>query len=127
VLKTLVLNVVDNPVNALLNANYIGILAWAVAFGFAMRAAHDTSKRMLGDLSEALSIIVRLVVRLAPLGIFGLVAVTVADTGFDALWDYAHLLAVLVGSMLFMALVANPLIVFFKLRRNPYPLVFTCL
>lgn len=127
VLKTLVLNVVDNPVNALLQANYIGILAWAVLFGFAMRHARGGSKDMLADLSEALSVIVRLVIRLAPLGIFGLVAITVADTGFGTLWDYAHLLALLLGTMLFMALVINPIIVFFKIRRNPYPLVFTCL
>lgn len=127
VMKTLVLNIVDNPVNALLSANYIGILAWAVGFGVAMRHAQAGSKSLLADISTALSTIVRFVIRLAPLGIFGLVAVTIADIGFSALWNYANLLFLLIGCMLFVALVMNPLIVFVKLRRNPYPLVFTCL
>lgn len=127
VLKTLALNVVDNPINALANANYIGILAWAITIGFVMRRAQVGTKDLLADLSVALSTVVRWVIRLAPLGIFGLVAVTVATTGFGALRNYAHLLAVLLGSMVFMALAVNPLIVFIKTRRNPYPLVFTCL
>lgn len=127
VLKTLLLNVVDNPINALLTANYIGILAWAVGLGIALRHAHDVTKTVLADVSMGLSYIVRIVIRLAPLGIFGLVTATVASTGFEALWGYARLLAVLLGCMVFVALVINPLIVFFKLRVNPYPLVFTCL
>lgn len=127
VLKTLLLNVVDNPINALLTANYIGILAWAVGLGIALRHAHDVTKNVLADISMGLSYIVRIVIRLAPLGIFGLVTATVASTGFEALWGYARLLAVLLGCMVFVALVVNPLIVFFKLHINPYPLVFTCL
>ncbi|TEA74281.1 serine/threonine transporter SstT [Allopusillimonas ginsengisoli] len=127
VLSTLLGNIVDNPITALGNANYMGILAWAVGLGLALRHAHGASKTFMGDISQALSLIVRAVIRLAPLGIFGLVAATVAETGFDALLGYAHLLAVLLGSMLFVALVVNPLIVFVKIRHNPYPLVFTCL
>lgn len=127
VLKTLLLNVVDNPVNALLRGNFIGILAWAIGLGFALRHASPSSKQLLGDLSLGVTAIVKLVIRLAPLGIFGLVAATLAESGMDALLDYLHLLLVLVGCMLFVALVVNPAIVFWKIRRNPYPLVFTCL
>ncbi len=127
VLQTLLLNVVDNPVNALLKGNFIGILAWAIGLGLAFRHASPSSKLMLADLSTGVTAIVKLVIRLAPLGIFGLVVATLAESGMAALLDYLHLLLVLVGCMLFVALVVNPAIVFFKLRRNPYPLVFTCL
>lgn len=127
VLKTLLMSVVDNPVRALLNANYIGILAWAIGLGIALRHAHGVTKDVLADVSMGLSYIVRVVIRMAPIGIFGLVASTIATTGFDALLGYARLLAVLLGCMVFVALVINPLIVYFKLRINPYPLVFTCL
>lgn len=127
VLSNLLFSVVDNPINALLNANYIGILAWALALGLAMRHAHGATKNVMSDLSAALSFIVKIIIRLAPLGIFGLVAATVADTGLQALLGYARLLAVLLGCMLFVALAVNPLIVFARIRSNPYPLVFTCL
>ncbi|MGE8501826.1 serine/threonine transporter [Ectopseudomonas oleovorans] len=127
VLRTLLFNVVDNPINALLNANYIGILAWAIALGLVFRHASAGSKQLLGELSDGITRIVRMVIRLAPLGIFGLVAATLADSGLDALLGYLHLLAVLVGCMLLVALVVNPLLVYWKIRRNPYPLVLTCL
>lgn len=127
VLTTLLMNIVDNPVNALLKGNFIGILAWAIGLGFAFRHAAPGSKQVLSDLSNAVTSIVKMVIRLAPLGIFGLVAATLAETGMSALLDYLHLLMVLVGCMLFVALVINPAIVFWKIRRNPYPLVFTCL
>lgn len=127
VLKNLLLSAVQNPVKALLEANFIGILAWAIGLGILLRQAADGTRRMLFDLAEAISQIVKLVIRFAPLGIFGLVAATLADSGLGALLGYGHLLLVLVGCMLFVALVTNPLIVRWKLRRNPYPLVFTCL
>ena len=127
VLKTLLLQIVDNPVNALVTGNFIGILAWAVGLGIALRHAADSTRQMVGDLSNAVTWLVRLVIRLAPLGIFGLVASTLAEAGLSVLLDYLHLLTVLLGCMLFVALVANPLIVFAITRRNPYPLVFTCL
>jgi serine/threonine transporter len=127
VLQTLLLNVVDNPVNALLKGNFIGILAWAIALGLAFRHASPSSKQMLADLSSGVTSIVKLVIRLAPLGVFGLVAATLAESGMAALLGYLHLLLVLVGCMLFVALVVNPAIVFCKIRRNPYPLVLTCL
>ncbi|PMU24932.1 MULTISPECIES: serine/threonine transporter SstT [unclassified Pseudomonas] len=127
VLQSLLLSVVDNPVNALMNANFIGILAWAIGMGIAIRHASDTTRTVLGDLSNGVTLIVRMVIRFAPLGIFGLVASTLATSGFGALLGYAHLLLVLIGCMLFVALVINPAIVFWKLRRNPYPLVLMCL
>ncbi|PLC54962.1 serine/threonine transporter SstT [Pollutimonas nitritireducens] len=127
VLTTLLMNIVDNPIRALANGNYIGILAWAIAIGIALRHAHGATKNVIADLSLSISFIVKIVIRLAPIGIFGLVASTIANTGFGALFDYARLLALLLGCMAFVALVVNPLIVFAKLRRNPYPLVFTCL
>ena len=127
VLLALLMNVVDNPVHALMNANYIGILAWAVGFGMAMRHASAGTRTVMHDLSAGITVIIQVVIRFAPLGIFGLVANTFAEAGAQALWGYAHLLAVLLGCMVFVALVVNPLIVFLALRINPYPLVFTCL
>ncbi len=127
VLQGLLLSVVDNPVSALMNANFIGILAWAIGMGIAIRHAGETTRQVLGDLSNGVTVIVTMVIRFAPLGIFGLVASTLAESGFGALLGYLHLLAVLIGCMLFVALVVNPVIVFWKIRRNPYPLVFTCL
>lgn len=127
VLQTLLFNVVDNPVHALVEGNFIGILAWAVGLGIAFRHAQESTRNLIADISAGVTLIVRLVIRFAPLGIFGLVAGTLAQSGFSALAGYFRLLLVLVGSMLFMALVMNPLIVFWQIRRNPYPLVFTCL
>lgn len=127
VLNTLLFNIVCNPVKALMEANYIGILAWAVALGIALQSAGDTTKKLIHDISNAVSAIVKCVIRFAPLGVLGLVATSFAETGFAGLMEYAHLLIVLVGSMLFVALVVNPLIVFIKIKRNPYPLVFMCL
>ncbi len=127
VLKNLLLSAVQNPVKALLEANFIGILTWAIGLGIVLRHATEGTRTMLFDLSAAVSEIVKVVIRFAPLGIFGLVAATLAESGLGALLGYGRLLLVLVGCMLFVALVVNPLIVFWKLRRNPYPLVFTCL
>ncbi|MDP5252601.1 MULTISPECIES: serine/threonine transporter SstT [unclassified Vibrio] len=127
IMKTLLFNVVDNPVRALVNANYIGILAWAIGFGLVLRQAGETTKTLLHDFSHGVSQIVKFIIRLAPFGIFGLVASTMATTGFSALASYAHLLAVLLCSMLIIALIVNPAIVWLKTQRNPYPLVFKCL
>lgn len=127
VLKTLVLKVFDNPFNALVEANYIGLLAWGIAMGLALRHAGEGTRRVLSDFSDAVTHVVRLVIRLAPVGVFGIVASILSDSGLSALLDYAHLLAVLLGAMLFVALVGNPLIVFAVTRRNPWPLVLRCL
>lgn len=127
VLQTLLFSAVDNPVHALIEGNFIGILAWAIGLGFAFRHAHEGTRELIADISSGVTLIVKVVIRFAPLGIFGLVAGTLAKSGFSALAGYLQLLLVLVGSMLFMALVVNPLIVFWQIRKNPYPLVFTCL
>ncbi|MBQ0352170.1 serine/threonine transporter SstT, partial [Providencia rettgeri] len=116
-----------NPIDALIKGNYVGILAWAIGLGIALRHANDTTKNLVHDFSNAVTQLVRVVIRLAPVGIFGLVASTIATTGFETLKGYIHVLAVLVGCMLVVALVVNPLIVYWKIRRNPFPLVFACL
>lgn len=127
VLNNLLLSLVANPVAALANANYIGILAWAVIIGIALRQAGETTRSTVNDIADAISKVVKWVIALAPFGILGLVANTVADTGFAALLGYARILLVLIGCMLFIALVTNPLLVYLKTGKNPYPLVFTCL
>jgi len=127
ILRNLLLSAVENPVTALTEANFIAILAWAIGLGFMLRTASEATQQGLNDLSEAVSGIVRGVIRLAPLGIFGLVANTLADAGLGALLEYGQLLGVIVGCMVFVALVTNPLLVFWQIRRNPYPLVFECL
>ena len=127
ILKNLLLSFVTNPVVAIAEANFIGILAWAVALGIAFRHASDSTKTLLNDAAFAVNYVIRLVISFAPVGIFGLVAVTFAESGLDTLTSYAHLLAVLLGTMAFVALVINPLLVAAVTRKNPYPLVFTCL
>ncbi len=127
VLQGLLLSVVDNPVKALMEGNFIGILAWAIGLGIAVRHSGETTRTVLDDLSNGVTLIVRVVIRFAPLGIFGLVSATLAQSGLDALLGYLHLLLVLIGCMLFVALVMNPLIVWWKIRRNPFPLTLLCL
>ena len=127
VIQTLLLNVVENPVSALAKGNYIGILSWAVIFGVAFRKASDTAKDLLHTISEASSLVVRWIIDLAPFGIMGLVFTTVATNGLSSFGDYGLLLVVLIGAMVFTALIINPLIVFLMLRENPYPLVLKCL
>ena len=127
VLNNLLFKIVDNPVSAVLNGNFIGILMWGVAIGLTMRHANEASRTMLADLSHAITMIVRVVIRLAPVGIFGLVAGNLAEFGFSALQGYARILTVLLSSMLIMALIINPVIVYVKTRKNPYPIVLTAL
>ena len=127
VISNLLLKIVDNPVNALQQANYIGILSWATVFGIAMREASEHSKDLLQTLADITSKIVEWIINLAPFGILGLVFTTIAGQGLSALSNYGILLVVLVGTMAFVALVINPLIVFFMIRKNPYPLVLKCL
>lgn len=127
VIRTLLVNAVSNPVGAIVNANYIGVLMWAVVFGLALRSANDTTKTVLGDFSAMLSSAIRWVISCAPFGILGLVFSTVSQTGLQAFVSYIHIILVLVGCMFFVALVLNPLIVFLCIRQNPYPLVLTCL
>ncbi|WP_331654919.1 serine/threonine transporter SstT [Anaerotignum sp.] len=127
VIKTLLLNVVQNPISSLSTANYIGILAWAVVFGLALKHSSDTTKTMLNNFADAVSQAVRWVISFAPFGILGLVYTTVSTSGLGIFTDYGKLLLVLVGCMAVVALVVNPIIVFLNIRQNPYPLVFKCL
>lgn len=127
VLKGVLFNMVDNPVNALATGNFIGILVWAIALGIAMHYSSNETKKIFFDLSSGVTKIVKFIIKLAPFGIFGLVANTVAQTGFESLFSYGRLLFVLVGTMLFIALVINPIIVYIKTKTNPFPLIFTCI
>ena len=128
VLGTLITNMVQNPVTAIMNANYIGVLTWAIIFGLGFKTiASESTKQVLTDISEVVSTAVRWIISLAPFGILGLVYSSVSTSGLGIFADYGKLLAVLVGCMLFVALVINPFLVFLLLKRNPYPLVFRCL
>ena len=127
VLKTLLMNAVSNPISSIANANYIGVLTWAVVFGLALREASETTKTVLENVSDALSSSIKLVINCAPFGIMGLVFATVSTTGLSAFASYIHVILVLVCCMFFVALVINPIIVFTCTRENPYPLVFKCL
>lgn len=127
VLSNLLLNLVDNPLNAIVQANYIGILSWAVVFGLAMREASKNSKELLKTMAGVTSKIVEWIINLAPFGIMGLVFKTISDKGINSLANYGILLGLLIATMAFVALVINPLIAFFFMRKNPYPLVFKCL
>ncbi|MDD4844513.1 MAG: serine/threonine transporter SstT [Anaerotignum sp.] len=127
VIKTLLMNVVQNPMASISTANYIGILAWAVVFGLALKHASDTTKTMLGNFADAVSQAVRWVISFAPFGILGLVYSTVATSGLGIFTDYGKLLLLLVGCMAIIALIVNPIIVFLNIKQNPYPLVFKCL
>lgn len=127
IFRNLLLSFIANPVTAIAEANFIGILAWSVALGLAFRHASDTTKAVLNDAANAVNSVIRLVISFAPFGIFGLVAVTFADAGMSTLASYAQLLAVLLGTMFFVALVINPIMVAMVTRSNPYPLVLQCL
>ena len=127
VLQTLLLNVVKNPITSIAEANYIGILAWAVLFGVAMRGASERTKEIMDNFAVALSKVVTWIINFAPFGILGLVFDTVSTNGLQVFTEYGRLLAVLVGSMLFIYFVTNPILVYWCIRQNPFPLIFKCL
>lgn len=128
VIHTLLMNVVDNPVNALVNANYIGILSWAIIIGIALQSvASETTKDCLDDLARGMTKVVTWVIHFVPFGIMGLVAESIGSNGLSTLLTYVHLLAVLIGGYAFVALIINPLVVYINTRKNPYPLIFACL
>lgn len=127
VLGNLILNVVDNPVKAIANGNYIGILAWAITMGIVLRHSSDSTREVLNDAAKGVEFVVRLVIRFAPVGIFGLVAETFATTGIDVFAGYVRLLAVLLGSMAFVAFIVNPLLVWLTTHENPFPITFMTL
>lgn len=127
VLSTLLTNIVENPVKAILSGNYIGILGWALLFGFALRHAANETKDVMASISDAITLAVQWIIKFAPLGIMGLVAQSIGENGLGALLTYGKLLLVLLGCMFAVALIINPLIVAIVMKRNPYPLVFRCL
>lgn len=128
VIHTLLANMVSNPIAAIGSGNYIGILVWAVLFGFAMKkAAMEPAKRFMAEVADAVSMIVRWIINLAPFGIMGLIYTTVSTSGLAIFTDYGKLLALLVGTMLVMALIISPCVIFLYLHVNPYPLIFRCL
>lgn len=127
VLKNLLMNIVDNPVKALFNANYIGILSWAIILGLALKNAASTTRTMITNVADALSQVVRWIINFAPLGIMGLVFDSIATQGIESLLSYGQLIVLLVGCMAFIALIVNPVIAYIGIRKNPYPLVLKCL
>ncbi len=127
VLKTLLMNIVSNPVSAIADANYIGILAWAVLLGLALKHAAQSTKDMISNFADAIAQMVRWVINLAPFGIMGLVFDAIATSGISTLLGYGQLIMLLVGTMFFVALVVNPIVVYVYTRKNPYPLVLKCL
>ena len=127
VVNSLLMSLVSNPVDALVNANYIGILAWAVLLGIALRKAGDGTKKAISEISDAISQIVRWVISCAPFGVMGLVFTSISQQGLESLLSYGRLILLLVGSMAFVAFVVNPIITFIGIRKNPYPLVLKCL
>ena len=127
IVMNLLMSVIANPVDALVNANYIGILFWAVVFGIALKAARPGLRQDMEDLAEGTSKVVRWIINCAPFGILGLVFVAVSTSGLEIFTTYGELVLILVVSMLIVALVVNPLIVGITLRHNPYPLIFKCI
>jgi Na+/serine symporter len=127
VMQQLLTNLVANPVDALMNANYLGILVWAILLGVALRFSHETTKNIIGDISDAVSTIVKWVIKFAPLGVMGLVFAAISTNGIGVLAKYGQLIILLVSAMAIDALVMNPIIVFSQLRQNPYPLILRCL
>ena len=127
VFNTLLLNIVANPVDSLANANYIGILAWAVLLGFGLRVAGEPTKKVFSDISSAISKVVTWIISFAPFGILGLVYSAITEDGLSIFTEYGKLLALLIGCMLFIYFVTNPLLVFLCIRQNPFPLILKCM
>ena len=128
VLTNLLVNMVGNPIGAIVDGRYIGILFWAVVLGLASkRVASDNTKKLMEDIANIVSLAVRWIINLAPFGIMGLVYSNVSTNGLAIFTDYGKLLALLVGCMLVVALLVDPLLAAIVLRTNPYPLVFRCL
>ncbi|MDK8541439.1 MAG: cation:dicarboxylase symporter family transporter, partial [Enterococcus faecalis] len=127
VLSTMLTNVTQNPIQAIIESNYLGVLFWAVLLGLALRSHTETTKEVVDQVSVALSYVVQLIIAFAPIGILGLVYQSISTTGLSGLAEYLQLVLVLVGTMLFVALVVYPLLTFLFIKENPYPLIFFCL
>ncbi|MDO5564275.1 MAG: serine/threonine transporter SstT [Eubacteriales bacterium] len=127
VLNNLLLSAIENPLSSIVNANYIGVLTWSIIFGITLKKSSDNTKNIINDLSNAISVAINWVINFAPFGVMGLMYTVVSTTGFSKFESYFHIILVLVGTILFVAFVTNPLIVFICTRKNPYPLVLKCL
>lgn len=127
VLHTLFMNMVDNPINALVSANYIGLISWGILFGFTLRKSNEATRNLFQDLAKLVTNVIKKVILIAPLGVFGLVSVTIAETGFEGIKSYLQLVVVLLIAMAIVAFIVNPVLVYIMTRKNPYPLVFTCI
>ena len=128
VMSDMILAVFTNPIELLATGQYLGILFWSVVFGIALKmVASDTTKDVLNDLADAVTKIVQAIIQCAPIGILGLVFTSVSESGLSIFTQYGYLILLLVGCMAFVAFVTDPILVTVALRRNPYPLVITCL
>ena len=128
VISDMILSIFSNPIQALAEANYLGILFWAIVLGIALKmVASDTTKDVVTDLADAITTVVRYIIQCAPIGIMGLVFTSVSESGLSIFTQYGQLILLLVGCIAFVAFVTDPLISGIALRRNPYPLVLTCL
>lgn len=127
VFSNLLTSMVQNPVSAVANANYLGILTWSITLGLAMRKINDPTKQVMKDISSAVSTIVGWIIQCAPLGILGIVYTTVSTNGLGIFVSYGKLIVLLVSCMILQAIIVNPAIVAVMLKQNPYPLVFKCL
>lgn len=127
VLKALFMNLVENPVKALLQGNYIGILFWSALFGFFLRESSENSKKLILDVSDVILKTVKTIIEFAPFGIMGLIFNSLRTSGFASLLIYGKLILLLLSCMGFVTFVINPLIAYFYIRQNPYPLIMRCL
>ncbi|UNM97089.1 serine/threonine transporter SstT [Ignatzschineria rhizosphaerae] len=127
VLHTLFMNMVDNPVNALVTANYIGLISWGALFGFTLRTTNQSTRDLFQDLAKLVTNVIKKIILIAPLGVFGVVSITIAETGFEGIKAYLQLVVVLLIAMAVVALIVNPALVYMMIRKNPYPLVFKCI
>lgn len=127
VFSALLISITDNPFNAMIKGNYMCLLVWGIILGYALRHSSSTTKQVIDDIANAITYLVKFVIRFAPLGIFGIVASTLAEIGFSEMWQYLHLIIVLLGSMLFVVFIINPILIYQRTGKNPYPLILLTL
>lgn len=128
IFETLLVNLVQNPVKAVAEGNYLGILFWALILGIALKLLKvPKTVEVISDLSDAVSKIVAWVIQFAPIGVMGIMFTNISTNGLEIFANYGQLILLLVGTMLFVALIINPIVVAVLLKRNPYPLIFKCL
>lgn len=128
IMRDMILNIFSNPIKSLAEGEYLGILFWSIIIGFALRiVASDATKDVIEDIADSITKVVNFIIQFAPIGIMGLVFTSVSESGLGIFTEYGQLLLLIVGCMVFVGLVINPFISFLLLKRNPYPLLLTCL